>query len=186
MTLAETASTFAQTIILEGALSEEREPQKRMYLIESSLKDCCQVAVDILCRFYFERAVFERRLDSELSASEFCTLMLEAQKRSYGEGLDPNVLHPYMWAVKGHYYSAALPFYNYPYAFGQLFSLCLYAQAKEKGGAFYRDLLRDTGSFSCENVAYKAGFDITSRDFWKQGMVLLEERVRYLAGQPAP
>jgi pepF/M3 family oligoendopeptidase len=180
MTLAETASTFAETIILEGALRES-EPAQRRALIESSLKDCCQTAVDILCRFYFEKAVFERRQSAELSAADFCALMLDAQKRTYGDGLDEQALHPYMWAVKSHYYSDALPFYNYPYAFGQLFSLCLYAKAREKGSAFYRDLLRATGSASCEAIACQAGFAITSRHFWEQGMAILAERVRSLS-----
>ncbi|MDR2808002.1 MAG: M3 family oligoendopeptidase [Spirochaetaceae bacterium] len=185
MTLAETASTFAETIILEGALQESDSAQ-RLGLIENSLKDCCQTAVDILSRFYFEQAVFERRQSSELSPSDFCALMIDAQKRTYGDGLDSNILHPYMWAVKSHYYSAAVPFYNYPYAFGQVFSLCLYAQAKEKGSTFYRDLLRGTGNASCEDIASKAGFDITSRSFWRQGMAILEQRVRHLSSVDSP
>ncbi|MDR1867976.1 MAG: M3 family oligoendopeptidase [Treponema sp.] len=176
MTLAETASTFAETIVFEGALQHETEP---LALIENNLKDCCQVLVDILCRFYFEKALFEERSSAECSPQRLCELMLESQQKTYGDALDSAYLHPYMWAVKSHYYSVALPFYNYPYAFGQLFSISLYTQAQEKDFAQrYRALLRITGSASCEDVAQKAGFNITTPIFWKQAVSVIRQRVQ--------
>ncbi|GHU23225.1 oligoendopeptidase F [Spirochaetia bacterium] len=185
MTLAETASTFAETIVFEGALAAA-SPEERIGLIEGNLKDCCQTAVDILSRFYFEKAVFEQRERSELSPAEFCALMIESQKRTYDDSLDPEFLHPYMWAVKSHYYSAALPFYNYPYAFGQLFSLSLYAQAQKQGPDYkesYRKLLRTTGQASAESVAALTGFNIRNREFWLHGVSLIEQRVREIDSQ---
>jgi pepF/M3 family oligoendopeptidase len=143
MTLAETASIFAETIVFEAALRDSGEAE-RIRLIERSLKDSCQVICDILSRFYFEEEVFKRRSLGELSPAELCRIMSEAQKASYGDGLDEKFLHPYMWAAKSHYYSAALGFYNYPYAFGQLFSLALYAAFKNGKAGFpecYRDIL---------------------------------------------
>jgi pepF/M3 family oligoendopeptidase len=186
MTLAETASIFAETIVFEGAL--KRKPlagqqnagsdDDRMALIEGNLKDCCQVIVDILSRFYFETALFERRDQAELSPGEFCALMIDAQKRTYGDSLDGDLLHPYMWAVKSHYYNSGLGFYNYPYAFGQLFSLGLFARAGDPGFArTYRDLLRLTGQASAGEVAASALFDIEDSAFWQGGIALIEKRV---------
>lgn len=179
MTLAETASTFAETVVLEGALGRA-SAEERLGLIEGSLKDSCQVLVDILSRFYFERALFERRETAELSPQELCGLMTEAQMATYGDGLDSQALHPYMWAVKGHYYRAGLAFYNYPYAFGLLFALGLYARAKAEGPSFagaYRELLRLTGRASAEEVARSAGFDIQGADFWRSGVAVIAARI---------
>jgi pepF/M3 family oligoendopeptidase len=179
MTLAETASIFAETIVFEGAL-EKSGPGEFPGLLESKLKDGCQVIVDILSRFYFERALFERREQGELPPEELCALMIEAQRKTYGEGLDAELLHPYMWAVKSHYYSPSLAFYNYPYAFGLLFSLGLYARAREEGPAFaaaYRELLRLTGRASVEEAARSAGFDPETEAFWRQGLDLIKKQV---------
>jgi pepF/M3 family oligoendopeptidase len=177
MTLAETASIFAETIIFEGALKQTPE-KDRLPLIEENLKDSCQVIVDILSRFYFEKALFKRRAEAELSPEELCALMLDAQRRTYGDGLDGAELHPYMWAVKGHYYSTGLSFYNYPYAFGQLFALGLYSRAQKEGGcASYREILRATGQASAEEVARKAGFSIEGEAFWQGGLAVIASRV---------
>ena len=128
--------------------------------------------VDILSRFYFEQSVFAEREQSELSAADFCCLMAQAQERSYGSGLSAE-RHEYMWAVKTHYYSPDLDFYNFPYAFGLLFALGLHAQYQKEGAGFskkYQQLLRDTGSFSCEEVCRRAGFDIETKEFWAAGI----------------
>ncbi|MDR2101370.1 MAG: M3 family oligoendopeptidase [Treponema sp.] len=179
MTLAETASIFAETIVFEDALREASGPE-RLGLIEGNLKDGCQVIVDILSRFYFERALFEKREQGELPAEELKALMIDAQKRTYGEGLDPECLHPYMWAVKSHYYRTGLGFYNYPYAFGLLFSLGLYSRFQQEGPSFagdYRRILRLTGQARAEDVARSAGFNIEQEDFWRQGMEIIARRI---------
>jgi pepF/M3 family oligoendopeptidase len=182
MTLAETASIFAETLVFEGAL-QNAAPIERIGIIEGNLKDSCQVVVDILSRFYFERSLFERRAKAECSPAELCELMMEAQGKTYGEGLDPALLHPYMWAVKSHYYQSSLGFYNYPYAFGLLFSLGLYAKAQERGPGFaetYRELLRFTGQGSGETVARTAGINLEDETFWQQGIMLIARRVEEL------
>lgn len=179
MTLAETASIFAETIVFEDALGKA-EGGERLGLIESHLQDGCQILVDILSRFYFERAVFERRGKGELSADEFSELMIDAQKRTYGDGLDPEALHKYMWAVKGHYYRPELSFYNFPYAFGQLFSLGLYARYREMGQSFasdYRAILMQTGRADAVKVCAGAGFDIETPGFWRKGVGMFVERI---------
>jgi oligoendopeptidase F len=179
MTLAETASIFAETLVFEGALADAPDGE-RLSMIEENLKDSCQVIVDILSRFYFERELFRRRAKAELSAGELRDLMLDAQRRSYGEALDPEALHPYMWAAKGHYYSVGLAFYNYPYAFGQLFALGLYSRFRKEGPSFasaYREILRATGGASAEDVAARAGFDIRRESFWQSGLEIIAGRV---------
>lgn len=171
MTLAETASTFAETIVKQDILKTVSK-EDRIKILELDLQDTCQVLVDILCRFYFERSVFEERQNGELTSEDFCRLMADAQERSYGDGLSAE-RHEYMWAVKSHYYSVDLDFYNFPYAFGQLFAAGLYSRYKKEGKAFvdiYCNLLSDTGSMSCEDLCFKAGFDITKKDFWKSGI----------------
>lgn len=171
MTLAETASIFAETIVMKDILSVA-EGFDKIKLIEMHLQDSCQVIVDILSRFYFERSVFEKREQQELSAQDFCELMKAAQENSYGEGLSSE-RHEYMWAVKSHYYSTNLDFYNFPYAFGLLFALGLYAKYQQEGANFpetYKTILQDTGSLSCEDVCKKAGFDIETKDFWLSGI----------------
>jgi len=177
MTLAETASTFAETLVTEAALAES-SPEAALFILEQSLQDCTQVVVDILSRFRFEKAVFERRETSELSAREFSDLMAQAQKSTYGV-LDDSKLHPWMWAVKGHYYSAGLAFYNYPYAFGQLFALALYGLSRQ-GPSFvgvYQDLLKATGVRTANQLARQAGFDLEDAAFWRQGIAVIEKQV---------
>jgi pepF/M3 family oligoendopeptidase len=178
MTLAETASTFAETLVTEAALADAK-PDAALFILEQSLQDATQVIVDILSRFRFEKAVFDRRETSELSARELCALMTEAQQTTYGV-LDPAKLHPWMWAVKGHYYSAGLAFYNYPYAFGQLFALALYGLSRTQGPAFvgvYQDLLKATGVRTANRLARGAGFDLEDPAFWKQGLAVIEGQV---------
>jgi oligoendopeptidase, pepF/M3 family len=184
MTLAETASIFSETLVFESALKtgseNRRTAAQRAALLELHLQDGCQVIVDILSRFYFERAVFERRSKAELSPEELCELMLDAQRRTYGDGLDSEKLHPYMWLVKGHYYSPELAFYNFPYAFGQLFGAGLYARYEKEGAAFaatYRGILEDTGRASAVDVTAKAGFDIEKPDFWREGLAVFARQV---------
>ncbi len=178
MTLAETASIFAETIVSEAALAAA-SPRERIPLLEMHLQDGCQVIVDILSRFHFEKAVFDARAESELSPEMFCSMMLDAQERTYGSGLDPEKRHPYMWAVKGHYYIPSLSFYNFPYAFGQLFGLGLYERYREEGPSFagaYRELLAGTGSASAVDVTREAGFDIESPEFWKSALGVFERQ----------
>ncbi len=178
MTLAETASTFAETIVKQDIL-KTAGPQDKIKLLELDLQDTCAVLVDILSRFYFERSVFEERKNGELGSEDFCRLMRDAQEKSYGNGLNSE-RHEYMWAVKTHYYSVDLDFYNYPYAFGQLFSAGLYSRFKKEGSAFadtYCSLLADTGSMSCEDLCRKAGFDITKKAFWQTGIEMFVKEI---------
>ena len=176
MTLAETASIFSETVIFQGALKQAGD-EERLSMIESYLAEAAQPVVDILSRYYFETDLFARRAGKEVAPEELCSMMTSAQKRTYGDALDEEELHPYMWAVKGHYYSTDLAFYNYPYAFGQLFGMALYAQYQQKGAPFceqYVQMLQLTGQESSETVTASAGFDIETEEFWRSGITILE------------
>ena len=184
MTLAETASIFSEFIVFKGA-GEQATHEQKISIIEQFVQSACQVCVDILCRFYFEREVFEQRREGELMPDEMCSIMIDCQKKTYGDGLDENLLHPYMWAVKGHYYSTGFSFYNYPYAFGQLFGLGLYNRSKndKSGRPFYEkynELLSLTGQLPAEDVAKSAGIDITDPAFWQEGMDIIASYAKQL------
>lgn len=177
MTLAETASTFCETIIVQAALRSV-PPQEQLQILEASLQDACQVVVDITSRFLFEQAVFERRQQRELSADELCALMLDAQRQTYGDGLDQSQLHPYMWAAKSHYYGAL--FYNYPYMFGLLFGLGLYTRYQQDPQAFtagYDDLLASTGLDDAATLAARFGIDTRSPDFWRSSLDVIRGNI---------
>ena len=124
--------------------------------------------------------VIRRRKNTFLFAKELEEIMLNAQKEAYGDGLDPDLLHPYMWCCKSHYYSAGLSYYNFPYAFGGLFSRGLYAKYLEEGEAFlpkYRALLEATTVDTVENVARIADIDLTKPDFWRTSLQMIADRI---------
>ncbi|HEU5434419.1 MAG TPA: M3 family metallopeptidase, partial [Thermomicrobiales bacterium] len=179
MTLAETASTFCETIVKEAALCDADE-MEQLFIIEQSLQGACQVVVDIVSRFDFERAVFAVRPERELSIGDFNRLMRDAQLGTYGDALDPNHLHPYMWAVKGHYYIPGFSFYNYPYLFGLLFGLGLYARYRAEPAAFitrYDQLLASTGQADAADLAARFGIDIRSPAFWTASLDVIRADV---------
>jgi pepF/M3 family oligoendopeptidase len=177
MTLAETASTFCETIVTEAAL-EHADRDEQIAILEESLQGACQIVVDIYSRFLFERGTFEQRQQRELSAGELCRLMLDAQRQTYGDGLDGDTLHPYMWAAKPHYYSST--FYNYPYAFGLLFGLGLYARYKQDPEGFkadYDQMLSSTGLDDAASLAARFGIDIRTPDFWRGSLDVIRDNI---------
>ena len=184
MTLAETASIFNQTIITDALLARTTDPAEELTILEGFLSDATQLVVDIYSRYLFEREVFERRATGEQSADDFCQIMIRAQQATYGDGIDPATLHPYMWAWKPHYYRPHLSFYNFPYAFGLLFGLGLYAIYQERGKAFlpaYDDLLRSTGEDTVAALAARFGIDIRQPAFWESSLAIIRQRIeRYL------
>jgi oligoendopeptidase F len=179
MTLAETASIFCETLIEEQAQAAASGPEL-LALLESSLQGPAAVVVDIHSRFLFEQEVFTRRPARELSSDEFCELLLSAQRATYGDGLDAATYHKYMWAMKPHYYSADLSFYNFPYTFGLLFGLGLYAQYLEKPEGFrskYEDLLSRTGMADPATLAANFGIDIRKESFWRSSLDVVRRKI---------
>ncbi|MEN3042730.1 MAG: M3 family metallopeptidase, partial [Fervidobacterium sp.] len=177
-TLAETASIFNETLLLSAIKQEVKTDEEKLALLDKELSDAVQIIIDIYSRFLFESAVFEKRKNGPLSVNEFKQLMLDAQKQAYADGLDHNFLHPYMWIVKPHYYSPTFHFYNFPYTFGMLFGLGVYAM-KNEDGFFerYKKLLSSTGKGTAEEVAKSVGIDITKKDFWKASLSIVESAV---------
>jgi oligoendopeptidase F len=177
MALAETASIFCETIMVQAGLTAS-SGARRLALLDLDLQGACQVVVDIHSRFLFERELFERRQRAALSASELCRLMTWAQQETYGDGLDGGTLHQYMWAVKPHYYSSA--YYNWPYCFGLLFGIGLYAQYQadpERFRSSYDDLLSSTGLGTAAELAGRFGIDIASVDFWRSSLDVIRTRI---------
>jgi pepF/M3 family oligoendopeptidase len=185
MTLAETASTFCQTIITDAALSQAAGVEEELAILENFLIDSSQVVVDISSRYLFETEVFERRAQAELSVADFCEIMARAQIDTFGDGLDADHVHPYMWTWKPHYYIPELSFYNFPYAFGLLFSLGLYAIYRERGEEFiheYDELLSSTGEGTAADLAARFDIDIRKGSFWEGSLKIVEERIeRYVS-----
>ena len=181
MPVAETASTFNECVVMNAAIAAAQSKEEKIALIESQLQDATQIICDIYSRYRFETMVFENRESKFMNADTLCDFMLTAQKQSYGDGLDHNVLHPYMWVCKNHYYGRS--FYNFPYAFGGLFARGLYAQYENEGPAFvpkYKKLLHTTPVASVEDTALVAGIDLTDRNFWRSALQTIADKIDLL------
>ena len=178
MPVAETASTFNECVVMAAAIKNAASDDERIALIESQLQDATQIICDIYSRFRFEAKVFENREEQFMNADTLCGYMLEAQKQSYGDGLDHSCLHPYMWVCKGHYYGPT--FYNFPYAFGGLFARGLYAQYRNEGESFvpkYKKLLYTTTVATAEDAAKVAGIDLTDKNFWRSALQTIADQI---------
>lgn len=179
MTLAETASTFCETILRKAAIEQGSDDEK-FSILDGGLVDAGQIIVDITSRFLFEQAVFGARGNGVLTAEDFSAMMVDAQKQTYGDAIVEESLHPYMWAVKSHYYGTDRAFYNFPYMFGLLFGLGLYAQYQQDADAFkanYDDLLASTGSADAATLAARFGIDIRTREFWESSLDVIRQDI---------
>jgi pepF/M3 family oligoendopeptidase len=177
MPLAETASIFCETILTDQALVGT-SGEERLALLEADLQGSCQVVVDIRSRFLFESRLFERRRASTVPIRELCDLMDHAQAEAYGEGLDPSARHPFMWAAKPHYYGST--FYNWPYTFGLLFGLGLYARWRDDPAGFtsrYEQLLASTGLAPALDLAERFGIDLHDQGFWASSLGVVRDRI---------
>lgn len=180
MPIAETASTFCETIVTKAAL-KDADAKTKLVLLEDELSGATQVIVDIYSRYLFEKRFFEKRENGALSVDEIKTLMIQAQKDAYGDGLDHNYLHPYMWTWKPHYYYADCSYYNFPYAFGLLLAKGLYALYQKEGPAFsntYEKLLSLTGKMSLEDVCQSVNIDLKNKAFWQASIDTFKEDIK--------
>ncbi|MDD6679141.1 MAG: M3 family oligoendopeptidase [Firmicutes bacterium] len=178
MPVAETASTFNECVVMAAAIRAAADKEEKLALIENQLQDVTQIICDIYSRYRFETMVFAHREEQFMDADTLCGFMTEAQRQSYGDGLDPDCQHPYMWVCKSHYYGPT--FYNFPYAFGGLFARGLYAQYEKEGDAFlpkYRRLLHTTPVATVEDTAKVAGIDLTDRDFWRSALQMVADEI---------
>jgi pepF/M3 family oligoendopeptidase len=178
MTLAETASIFCETIVA-NALLDKADDKAKLAVLEQDLQGATQLVVDIHSRFILEKTVFDKRRERELSVDELKATMLDAQKQTYGDAVAN--YHDLMWAQKGHYYIAGLDFYNFPYTFGYLFGLGVYAEYKREPKDFhkrYDTLLASTGLADAGTLAREFGIDIESVDFWRGSLSVSAGRVK--------
>ena len=181
MPLAETASTFNECVVMNAAIGSAANKDERIALIESQLQDATQIICDIYSRYRFETMVFANREQKFMNADALCGFMKEAQKQSYGDGLDHDCLHPFMWVCKSHYYGPT--FYNFPYAFGGLFARGLYAQYVKEGPSFvekYKKLLNTTPIATAEDVAKVADIDLTDKNFWRGALQTIADQIDLL------
>lgn len=177
MPIAETASTFCETIVTKAAL-KDADDKTKLVLLEDELSGATQVIVDIYSRFLFESRFFEKRENGALAVAEIKELMTQSQIDAYGDGLDHNYLHPYMWTWKPHYYYADCSFYNFPYAFGLLLAKGLYAKYQKEGSTFsntYEKLLSLTGKMSLEDVCLSVDIDLKDKAFWQSSIDTFKE-----------
>lgn len=175
MPIAETASTFCETIIINEALKSANDDEK-IIILENDLQGITQCIIDIYSRFLFEDSVFNKRTEGNISITELQNLMEQAQIDAYGDGLDKNCLHKNMWICKPHYYDAEFNYYNFPYAFGALLSKGLYAIYKEKGNEFiplYDKFLAESSKNMLADVAKIADIDLYSEEFWSKGLNII-------------
>lgn len=179
MNVAETASTFAEMIVADAAVKQASSEEERLTLIEDKIQRSVAFFMNIHARFLFETEFYERRKKGLVGTDELNELMTNAQKRAFKEALGE--YHPHFWASKLHFYITGVPFYNFPYTFGYLFSSGIYAVAQREGSGFedkYIALLRDTGSMTVEELAMKhLGVDLTKPDFWQSAVDLAVEDV---------
>ncbi|QQE73676.1 M3 family oligoendopeptidase [Brevibacillus composti] len=174
MNVAETASTFAEMIVADAAVKHAKSDEERLSLLEDKLQQCVAFFMNIQARFLFEKRFYEQRKKGLVSVGELNRLMVEAQKEAYCDAL--SAYEPHFWASKLHFYITSYPFYNFPYTFGYLFSLSVYARALQEGPGFaekYDALLRDTGRMTVEELAMRhLGEDITTVAFWQTAVDL--------------
>ncbi|WP_053374425.1 M3 family oligoendopeptidase [Paenibacillus sp. FJAT-27812] len=174
MNVAETASTFAELIVSDRAFNAAVEPEEKLGLLEDKIQRSVAFFMNIHARFLFETRFYARRKEGLVSVEELNTLMEEAQREAYCDLLGE--VHPHFWASKMHFYFTDVPFYNFPYTFGYLFSAGIYAKALKEGPEFkdqYVALLRDTGRMGVEQLAKEhLGVNVEEIDFWRDAVAL--------------
>ncbi|MGG3456457.1 M3 family oligoendopeptidase [Paenibacillus rhizolycopersici] len=174
MNVAETASTFAEMILADAFVKNAANDQEKIVLLADKVQNSVAFFMNIHARFLFETRFYEKRQQGVLDAAELSELMEEAQREAFQEALGS--YHPHFWASKLHFYITDVPFYNFPYTFGYMFSTGLYALAQREGQSFaakYDALLRDTGRMKVEELAAKhLGVDLTKPDFWREAMAV--------------
>jgi oligoendopeptidase F len=177
MALAETASIFCETLVVESAL-QRLDGAGRLAVLDVDLAGSNQVVVDIHSRFLFESEVFARRANRTLGVTELNELMLECQATAYADGLDHSTAHPYMWVLKPHYYGSH--FYNWPYTYGLLFGLGLFARYREDPERFrsgYETFLSRAGMDTAEQLGRAFGLDVTDEAFWTASLDVIRARI---------
>lgn len=178
MTLAETASIFAETA-LSDSLMKTGSPEMKFEICWSSVVDATSLLLNIPSRFEFEKMFYEARPNGFVSPRELTEMTDKAWRKWFGDDLSQTESR--YWMTKLHFSISSVSFYNFPYSFGYLFSLGIYSRREELGDRFaqaYRDILRDTGRMTAEDVIQKhLGEDIRKPEFWLKSLAIVEEKV---------
>jgi oligoendopeptidase F len=185
MTLAETASTFGEQVLMNGLLDDpDVADRQKALILDVQIGHGAIYLLDIPVRYEFEKAFYEERSSGPLSVSRLKELMVGTQRRVLGDVLQTGGEDPYFWASKLHFYITGLTFYNFPYTFGYLLSRGLYAMFQQEGAGFlpkYEEFLRLAGSDTAENVVKRTvRKDIERTDFWADAIKSLEEPLNRL------
>lgn len=179
MNVAETASTFAEMIVADATVKEAKTKEAKIGLLDTKIQNALAMFLNIHARFIFESNFYKERQTGIVTDERLSELMEAAQKEAYQDSLSS--YHPHFWASKLHFFIADVPFYNFPYTFGYLFSLGIYAQSLEESQGFeerYIALLRDTASMSTEDLAMKhLNADLTKPEFWEAGIAIMKNDV---------
>jgi pepF/M3 family oligoendopeptidase len=177
--LAETASTFNEILLMNGAINNA-EGEEKIALLDKQITDSLMILPDMYVRYKTEDELIKRRKKEFVYAEEINKLMTDTQKEVYGDALDNDYLYPYVWCDKSHYYSSQRSYYNFPYAFGGLFGRGLYAKYAEMGESFvpkYRELLKATSTMSIEDAAMTMGIDLTAPEFWRKSLQTIYDSI---------
>ncbi|MEK2647015.1 M3 family oligoendopeptidase [Bdellovibrio sp. BCCA] len=179
MTLAETASIFAETVLHDVLIEEASSKEEKIEFAWGEIEGATSFLINIPARFEFEKNFYEQREKRSLSSDELIRLTDEAWTKWYGPTLSAN--DKMFWATKLHFAMAGRSFYNFPYTFGYLFSMSIYARRKELGGEFmkkYIDILRDTGRMKAEDLVKKhLGEDIRRPEFWQKSIDVIKTKI---------
>jgi oligoendopeptidase F len=184
LTLAETASIFGETIVLERLLERAPGPAERLDLLAGSLDGAVAAVFRQVAMNRFEHAAHgERRESGELSVDRFAELWLETQAELLGDSVELSDDYGVWWSYIWHFVDA--PGYVYAYAYGHLLALSVYRRYEERGQAFvpsYLDLLRAGGSLPPEELGSIVGVDLSDPDFWSAGLDLVERQLEAAEG----
>ena len=180
MSVAETASTFAEVILMNALIDTAASDEERRRLLAEKLQRVIPFQLlGVFSGYLLERSIYEERKNGRVPHARLNELAIQAQKRAYADALDR--YHPYQWAMQPHIYATEVPFYNFQYTFGYLFSIGIYAKALQDGPAFakqYRELLRNTGRMNVEELASRfIGADLTQPEFWQHALELIVQDV---------
>ena len=184
MTLAETASIMCETIVTNASIEQAKTDDEELAILEASLNSAIMVIVDVYAAYLFESEVFKRRVESKLSAKEFRNIEELTLTEAYGEALDESYRFKYGWARRPHFFIHDRSFYNYPYTFGLLLGIGLYAVYQERGKDFipqYIEFLSNVGTGRAADLAVKFDMDLRDPGFWQRGLDVIVQRIERYA-----
>ena len=179
LTVAETASVFAEELVFGRLLEAEKDPASRLGLLSESVEG--QIATifrQIAMNQFADRVHNARRGEGELSVDHFGELWAETQKELLGDSVEVTDGYRSWWSYVPHFIGS--PGYVYAYAYGQLLALSVYRLYEEQGEAIvpgYLEMLSAGGSRSPEQLGALVGVDLSDPSFWDNGLDLVQGQI---------